>query len=189
MLDLKKSGVAGVLLCSVFALSPSLAASPPLAVSRLAPPPAPIAAPAPVKSPTYETLKALVDSRAAQPLPARPALACLARTVYREASNQALRGQLAVAQVIINRTRSGAFPKTVCAVVGQPGQFSHNSDPMPARQPRVWATAVAISALAEEGRVGQVVPGALYFHADYVEPSWSHSRARVAQIGDHIFYR
>jgi spore germination cell wall hydrolase CwlJ-like protein len=120
----------------------------------------------------------------------QPSLACMARTVYLEAANQTLPGQLAVAQVILNRTRTGDFPRHVCAVVSQPGQFA--TAPAGAATPaaaRPWDTAVAIAAIAQEDRLPQVAPGALFFHADYVRPSWSRRHERIAQIGDHIFYR
>jgi spore germination cell wall hydrolase CwlJ-like protein len=136
-----------------------------------------------------KTLEQLVATRAAHPRPLKPDVECLARTVYREASNQGLRGQLAVAQVILNRVKSGDFANTVCGVVQQPGQFSHAPMPGANATSRPWTAAVAISAIAEEQQVAQVAPGALFFHASYVRPSWSQNRQRIAQIGDHIFYR
>ncbi len=138
---------------------------------------------------TPDTLQRLVTIRAANARPIKPDVECMARTVYHEASNQALRGQLAVAQVILNRTRTDVFPRTVCGVVGQPGQFSHGPMTAAAAASGSWHTAVAISAIAEEDHVAQVAPGALFFHAAYVRPAWSQTHERIAQIGDHIFYR
>ncbi len=112
---------------------------------------------------------------------------CLARAVYREAANQPLQGQLAVAQVILNRARSREFPRDVCAVIDQPGQFPIT--PMPPADPKSWKTAVAVASLAFENHAAQVAPDALFFHATYVRPNWSQSHQRIAQIGDHIFYR
>ncbi len=152
-----------------------------------------VPAPAPPSSTqeliTPEALQQLVALRAAHPRPMRPAVECIARTVYHEAANQALRGQLAVAQVIVNRAKSGSFPKSVCAVVSQPGQFSQAPVTVARGTARPWDVAVAISTIAQEGRVAQVAPGALFFHADYVRPYWTQTHQRIAQIGDHIFYR
>jgi spore germination cell wall hydrolase CwlJ-like protein len=138
---------------------------------------------------TPEALLRLVAIRTSHPRPIRPEVECMARTVYHEASNQALRGQLAVAQVILNRTKADAFPRTVCGVIGQPGQFSHAPMTASAATSKPWDTAVAISTIAEEDRLAQVAPGALFFHAAYARPAWSRTHERIAQIGDHIFYR
>jgi len=123
---------------------------------------------------------------------ARPGLqtACLAQAVYHEAANQGLRGQLAVAQVILNRTRAAPFPRNACAVINQHGQFqgARAYRPQTVDTPP-WRTAVAIATVAQQGEVTEVAPGALYFHAASVHPDWSDSRERIAQIGDHIFYR
>lgn len=134
-------------------------------------------------------LKRLVALHTARPEPMRPAVECLARTVYHEAANQALWGQLAVAQVIVNRTRSGAFPTSVCGVVGQPGQFSQGPVGLSATMGRPWGAAVAIATIAQAGEFRQIAPGALFFHAAWMRPSWSGTHERIAQIGDHIFYR
>lgn len=155
----------------------------------------PISTPAPVivKAPsiTPVTLQHMVALRAAHPRPMGPDTACMARTVFLEASNQTLRGQLAVAQVIVNRMKSATYPKSACAVVGQPGQFATGEGETSADQApsRPWETAVAIARIAQEKSVAQVVPGALFFHATYVSPGWSQTHERIAQIGDHIFYR
>lgn len=163
------------------------------------PPAAPVVAAAPIETTTIEPplrqlvtpagLRRLVANVAAHPAPWRPEVECIARTVYREAANQALSGQLAVAQVIVNRTRSGAFPKNVCAVVGQPGQFSQAPVASSTEESKPWSAAVAIATIAEERRVAQIAPGALFFHAASMRPAWSEERERIAQIGDHIFYR
>ncbi len=113
---------------------------------------------------------------------------CLAKVIYHEAANQPLKGQLAVAQVILNRLRSAAFPKSVCGVVNQPGQFFRTDRYAVPHDPR-WLTAVAIALVAQRERLDAVAPGALFFHATYVRPSWRAEHIRVAQIGDHVFYR
>lgn len=195
-------GLAGVLGVGLLSVSTGLAASPPAAhpawlrvqVSPLTPisaaPPVKTRSPAAVANLiTPEAIEHLVLIRAAHPRPAGPQTECVARTVYHEASNQILQGQLAVAQVIINRTRNPSYPRTACAVVGQPGQFAQAPVAASVTASLSWRTALAISAIAQDKEVGQVAPGALYFHAAYVRPAWSRTHERIAQIGDHIFYR
>jgi spore germination cell wall hydrolase CwlJ-like protein len=149
-----------------------------------------VVSPAVVTAPAAQpTLDELVDRASAQTAPVDRELECMAKAVHHEAANQTLEGQLAVAQLILNRTHSDVFPKTICAVVNQQGQFfSTRSYRAPVRSPN-WRTAVAVARVARQQDVAQIVPGALFYHADYVRPSWSHKRTRLAQIGAHIFYR
>lgn len=114
-------------------------------------------------------------------------LECMAKAIHHEAANQPLKGQLAVGQVILNRAKSGRFPKSFCAVVNQPGQFFSTAKYTVADSRR-WQTAVAVARLAMQQSTPQVAPGALFFHADYSRPSWSHHQL-VTQIGAHLFYR
>lgn len=117
---------------------------------------------------------------------------CLAGAVYFEARGEPLTGQLAVAQVIINRSEDGRFPGSYCGVVGQPGQFSFmRGKQMPkARTGTVaWTRAVAIAAIADKGLWESEAGDAVFFHAKYVRPSWSMRKTRLAQIDTHIFYR
>jgi N-acetylmuramoyl-L-alanine amidase len=114
---------------------------------------------------------------------------CLANAVYFEAKGEPLRGQLAVAQVILNRTRSGRFPTSVCGVVKQRGQFSFVRGgrlPSVPRASAAWRKAVAVARMARDG-AEPVAARALFFHARSVSTGW-HA-VRVAQIGNHIFYR
>ena len=115
---------------------------------------------------------------------------CLARAVYYESKGEPLNGQLTVADVIINRSRSGRFASTICGVVRQRGQFSfvrrgHIPTP-PASSPQ-WRVAVAIARIAMEDLADGGAPRALFFHARRVNPGWRHTR--VATIGNHVFYR
>lgn len=117
---------------------------------------------------------------------------CLAGAVYFEARGEPLNGQLAVAQVIINRSEDRRFPRSYCGVVAQPGQFSF----MRGRQmPQIptgtaaWSRAVAIAEIAHKGLWESEAGTAVFFHARYVRPSWSQSKTRLAQIDTHIFYR
>jgi spore germination cell wall hydrolase CwlJ-like protein len=116
-------------------------------------------------------------------------LRCLASTVYFEARGESLKGQLAVAHVVINRAESGRFPTSLCGVVYQPSQFSFiRSGKMPrVREGRQWTNAVAIAQIAMEDSWKNHASGALYFHARHVSPNWG--KKRIAQIDNHIFYR
>ncbi len=114
---------------------------------------------------------------------------CLAVAVYYESKGESLKGQMAVAHVILNRVESRRFPDTVCGVVTQRSQFSFvRGGRLPdARPGRSWETAkaVALAAVAEswDSPVGE----ALFFHATRVSPRWG--KAKVATVGNHVFYR
>nr|WP_314442859.1 cell wall hydrolase [uncultured Sphingomonas sp.] len=119
---------------------------------------------------------------------------CIAIAVYHEARGEPLDGQLAVAEVIMNRAASGRYPASWCAVVKQPWQFSF-VNPRSGRMPGVnkssasWAYAQAITRIAV-GQFADALPGdVLWYHADYVAPSWGRRLAKVEKIGAHIFYR
>lgn len=117
---------------------------------------------------------------------------CLAGAVYFEARGEPLSGQLAVAQVVINRAESGRFPSSYCGVVFQRSQFSFVKGgqlPPTRRDSEAWKRAKAIARIAHEGHWQSEVGDALYFHANYVRPSWSHNKSRLAAINTHIFYR
>jgi len=117
---------------------------------------------------------------------------CLAGAVYFEARGEALAGQLAVAQVIINRTEDGRFPRSYCGVVAQPGQFSFMRGSRMPRLPQgtaAWDRAVAVAQIADKGLWQSEAEGAVFFHARYVKPGWSRTKTRLAQIDMHIFYR
>jgi hypothetical protein len=117
-------------------------------------------------------------------------LSCLATAVYFESKSEPLSGQLAVADVIINRTTSGRFPSTICGVVKQPGQFSfvHGGRIPAVASNAQYRTAMAIAKIAMADGWEDPAPDALYFHARYVSPGWS-GKARVATIGNHVFFR
>ncbi len=137
----------------------------------------------------YPTLAAAV---AAQDVPATSdeQLRCLAGAIYFESKGEPLAGQLAVAQVILNRADAGRFGDSICAVVKQPGQFSfvrHGSIPAIDHSRATYRTAVAIAKVAMSDAWDSTCGRALYFHARRVSPRWN--RTRVASIGNHIFYR
>jgi N-acetylmuramoyl-L-alanine amidase len=137
---------------------------------------------------SVDTLAALVQQANVEALSDEEAH-CLATTVYHEARSESLTGQLAVANVVLERARSGRFPTSLCGVVTQPGQFSFVKGgriPTPTHQGQ-WRTAKAVAMIAREGAWANPVQGALYFHSARVAPGWKHDR--VTRIGGHVFYR
>ena len=115
---------------------------------------------------------------------------CLARAIYWESRGEPLSGQLAVAEVVINRARSGRFAPTLCGVVRQPSQFSfvrRGYIPQPPQASRDWQTAVAIARIATDRLAAGAAPQALFFHARRIHPGWRLTR--VATVGNHVFYR
>jgi N-acetylmuramoyl-L-alanine amidase len=115
---------------------------------------------------------------------------CLATAVYYESRSESLMGQLAVARVVINRAQSGRFPSSLCGVVTQPRQFSFVRGgrlPTADRNSAQWRNASAIARIALQDGWESHVEGALFFHATRVAPGWN--RQRMAQVGNHVFYR
>ncbi len=117
---------------------------------------------------------------------------CLAGAVYFESRGEPLNGQLAVAQVVINRADDRRFPASYCDVVFQRAQFSFVKN---GRMPRIktgsqaWTRAKAIARIAHEGMWESEAGDSLYFHANYVSPRWSRHKTARATIDTHIFYR
>lgn len=114
-------------------------------------------------------------------------LHCLANAVYFEARGEPLDGQLAVAQAIINRVESGRYAKTICGVINQRGQFSFDRRRTPTAG-NDWRTAQAIARIAADDMWHDVTPRAISFHAARLSPGWK-GKVRIAQIGNHVFYR
>jgi spore germination cell wall hydrolase CwlJ-like protein len=135
---------------------------------------------------SFATLAEKVSATEANLAAVDSQLRCLATAIYFEARSEPVEGQLAVAQVIRNRTRSGRFPASICGVVNQPSQFSFSRRRSPDNQAQ-WLRAVKIAAIAMADGWRQIVPDALYFHAARVSPGWS--MRRIARIGNNIFYR
>lgn len=136
---------------------------------------------------TFETLAAAVAAQ--DGVLGDRELRCLAAGVYFESKGEPLAGQLAVAQTIINRTKSGRFPKSICSVLTQAGQFSFvRGGVVPSAEGRNgWATAVAIAKVAQADLWDGAAVNALFFHARRVSPGWRMQK--VAAIGNHVFYR
>jgi spore germination cell wall hydrolase CwlJ-like protein len=115
---------------------------------------------------------------------------CLAGAVYFEAKGESLEGQLAVARVVMARTKSGRFPTSLCGVVHQKSQFSFiRGGKMPSinTDSLHWRNAVAITQIALDDSWKSPVEGALFFHARHVSPGWRLKR--LGSIDNHIFYR
>lgn len=126
----------------------------------------------------------------------RRAELCLTQAIYYEAGFEPLDGRRAVAQVVLNRMRHPAFPKSICGVVYQGSgsgtcQFTFVCDGSLYRKPAngAWLEAEIIARAALSGYVERSVGEATHYHADYVAPRWAPLLAKVAQIGQHIFYR
>ena len=117
---------------------------------------------------------------------------CLARNIYYEAGVESLMGKYAVANVTINRVKSGHWGKHVCDVVYAKDQFSWTKEKRRAwvsLKGEAWATsrAVAESTLKQRIAIKQL-NHALFYHADYVQPTWRDKSKRVLKVGRHIFY-
>jgi spore germination cell wall hydrolase CwlJ-like protein len=150
-----------------------------------------IVQPLPQETPEPARFETLSDAVAAQDLSSEldQELHCLAVGVYYESKGEPLAGQLAVAEVILNRTTSGRFPRSVCSVLAQRGQFSFvrgGKIPTPPANAQ-WRKAMAVAQVAHKDLWESPVQNALFFHARYVSPGWK--RARVGTVGNHIFYR
>ncbi len=122
---------------------------------------------------------------------------CLAQAIYFESRGEPLAGQIAVAEVVLNRVDDRHFPSTVCGVTrqgvgsGRGCQFSYacdgNSDAMKSALARERCEKLAQLMLA--GRPRTVTKGATYFHTRSIRPDWSRRMTRTAEIGHHMFYR
>lgn len=123
---------------------------------------------------------------------------CLAEAVYFEARGEAVRGQIAVAQVVMNRAFSGFYPTTVCGVVYQNKhrhlacQFTfacdNNADVV--REPDMWDRARKIAKAMLDGQLWlPEVDKSTHYHAYWVRPSWVHEMKKMYKFGVHTFYR
>jgi hypothetical protein len=125
-------------------------------------------------------------------------LNCLAQAVYFEARSESYRGQVAVAQVVMNRLAHPLYPKTICKVVFQDSgkrnacQFSFACDGIPevVREKKPWEQAEEIAKKVASGELYlPEVGNATHYHATYVYPDWAPRLKRVTKIGMHIFYK
>jgi len=125
-------------------------------------------------------------------------LACMTQNVYWEAASEPAEGKIAVAQVVMNRVKSGQFPSTPCQVIFQKNviyekvicQFTWACDkavPQKTVRQDLWRESQeAAKMVLIEGYRLPSIEGALYYHADYVKPNWG--KKQRAKIGRHIFY-
>jgi len=120
---------------------------------------------------------------------------CLATAIYFEARGEPVKGQVAVAEVILNRVDSGEFPGTICGVVHQGGrggcQFSFTCDGARdrIREKAAYDTARRVASAMMAGVERDLTDGATYFHTKRVRPSWARRFEKTASIGYHHFYR
>jgi len=130
----------------------------------------------------------------------RQNLLCLARNVYFEARGEPKAGQVAVAEVTMNRLASGRYSSTLCGVVYQKnwdplrkryvGAFSWTEfDEMPQPKGEEWLAAWKIAEAVYNRQEAPVTEGALFYHATYIQPDWAKEKRQVARIGGHIFYK
>ena len=137
------------------------------------------------------------DLRQASDHDAQTALECLTAAIYYEARSESEGGQRAVAQVVLNRVRHPAFPKSVCGVVYQGSnrstgcQFTFTCDGSLARgrNPGPWERARRIAAEALSGYVYEPVGLATHYHTTAIHPWWADALTKAVTIGNHIFYR
>lgn len=115
-------------------------------------------------------------------------LECLSEALYFEARGESTQGQKAVAEVILNRLDHPKFPKTVCGVVNQKGQFTYNKNAR-IREHGAYARVKTIAKAALQGAPRNLTNGATFYHASSVRPNWSRKFERTTRIGSHAFYR
>ena len=148
----------------------------------------PETAPATQEPATFGSLAEAVDHH--RSADADDAVRCLAGAIYFESKGEPLSGQLAVANVIINRSKSGRFPTQICSVVTQRGQFGFvrgGSIPSIDEGRATWRTAVAVAKVALAAAWDSPAPRALYFNTPNRAPA--ARLTRIAAIGNHVFYR
>jgi len=125
---------------------------------------------------------------------------CLAEAIYFEARGEPEKGQVAVAQVVLNRVKNPTFPNTICEVVYQNAdkrdacQFSFACDGQPESisEPDAWATSLALAKkiIGDDKTLYLAEVGAsTHYHATYVRPDWASDMQKIDKIGTHVFYK
>lgn len=120
---------------------------------------------------------------------------CLAKALYFEARGESVKGQFAVAEVVLNRVDSGLYPRSICGVVNQGTRYScqfsfvcdGNSDRI--REQGAWAQVAKVARLMVDGAPRALTDGATHFRTGAVMPSWARRFPQTAKIGAHYFYR
>ena len=122
---------------------------------------------------------------------------CLTQALYFEARGESVKGQFAVAEVILNRVDTGKFPGTICKVVNQGTgkrykcQFSYTCDGRReiVTDKTAWKRAGKIALIMQQGGERVLTSGATYYHTKAVNPRWARKFTRTTSIGVHLFYR
>nr|WP_254655289.1 cell wall hydrolase [Roseobacter sp. GAI101] len=122
---------------------------------------------------------------------------CLSEALYFEARGETVKGQFAVAEVIMNRVKSARFPGSLCSVINQGTgkkfrcQFTYTCDGYAEviAEPKAFAQVAKIARATLDGAVPSITDGATYYHTTAVKPRWSRVFTRTAKIGVHLFYR
>ncbi len=122
---------------------------------------------------------------------------CLAEALYFEARGESVKGQFAVAEVIMNRVKSARFPGTLCGVINQGTgrkyqcQFTYTCDGHKevVNEPRAWARVAKVARAIIDGTAPKLTNGATHYHTTAVNPKWARVYTKTARIGDHLFYR
>lgn len=117
---------------------------------------------------------------------------CLARNIYYEAGVEDRLGKVAVAQVTLNRVKTGYWGRNICKVVYSPAQFSWTKVKRRAWMPNIgpsWEESKQVAAeVLDQGLRIRTLKTSLFYHADYVSPNWRDNSKRVTKVGRHIFY-
>ena len=132
---------------------------------------------------------------------------CLAQNIYFEAANQPLAGRIAVSNVVMNRVEDGQFPNSICGVIYEAKweenwkgnmipirnqcQFSwfcdgKSDDPTDSK---TWMQAIRLADRMLDGTYEDITEGALWYHADHVDPYWNDYLEETVTINNHIFYK
>lgn len=122
---------------------------------------------------------------------------CLTEALYFEARGETLKGQFAVAEVIVNRVKSSRFPDNLCAVINQGTgkkyqcQFTFTCDgnPETINERGAYEQVGKVARAVMDGKAPELTSGATHYHTTAVNPRWSRVYTRTARIGVHIFYR
>ena len=116
---------------------------------------------------------------------------CLALNIYHEARGEPIMGQIAVAHVTLNRVADKRWPNNICDVVYQRKQFSwtHMVKNHKPKKGDHWNIAKSIAKDVIDGVDEDNTDGAVYYHADYVNPVWNRKLTITTKIGAHIFYK